>query len=159
MGEDLLRFLRSRLAYESEAEDLAQEVYLRLLRVKDRDRIENQRAYVLRVAANIANEWRLLARNRLGHSSEALTRLADPSDPVRVAMVDRQMQTLEAALQTLSPKCRVVLLMHRRDRFTYREIAERMGLSVSMVKKYLVQGLTACQERMLQDAKGNATHE
>ena len=62
MGEDLLRFLRSRLPQESDAEDLAQEVYLRLLRVKDRDRIENQRAYVLRVAANIANEWRLLAR-------------------------------------------------------------------------------------------------
>lgn len=154
MGDDLLRFLRSRLPYEADAEDLAQEVYLRLLRVKDRDRIENQRAYILRVAANIATEWRLLARNRHGHSSEALTTLMDPADPAREAMVARQMQTLEAALLTLSPKCRAVLIMHRRDRYTLREIAERLGLSVSMVKKYLVKGLSVCQEYMMHETDG-----
>jgi RNA polymerase sigma-70 factor (ECF subfamily) len=151
MGDDLLRFLRSRLPYDSDAEDLAQEVYLRLLRVKDRERIENQRAYILRVAANIANEWRLLARNRLGHSSEALATLVDPADPAREAMVERQMQSLEAALLTLSPKCRAVLLMHRRDRYTYVEIAAEMQMSVSMVKKYLVKGLSVCQECLMHE--------
>lgn len=154
MGDDLVRFLRSRLPYEADAEDLAQEVYLRLLRVKDRDRIENQRAYILRVAANIATEWRLLARNRLGHSSEALERLVDPADPAREAMVARQMQSLEVALTTLSPKCRAVLLMHRRDRYTYNEIAAEMQMSVSMVKKYLVKGLSVCQEYLMHETGG-----
>ena len=153
MGADLLRFLRSRLSDHSEVEDLAQEVYLRLLRVKDRDRIENQRAYALRVAANVANEWRLLARNRLTHSSDALTGLANNSDPVHEAVVSVQLRALTAALETLSPKCRAVLLMHRRDRYTYREIADRMGISVSMVKKYLTRGLAVCQQRLMQDAR------
>lgn len=154
MGDDLVRFLRARMPDEVEAEDLAQEVYLRLLRVKDRDRIENQRAYVLRVAYNIANEWRLLARNRLGHSSEAVGRLVDPADPAREAAVEGQMQILETALVTLSPKCRAVLLMHRRDRYTYKEIGAELKISVSMVKKYLVQGLSVCQEQLMHGVGG-----
>lgn len=159
MGEHLVRFLRSRLPDRMEAEDLAQEVYLRLLRVKDRDRIENQQAYVLRVATNVANEWRMLARNRLSHSSEPLGSLVDNSNPEHEAMCIEQLQTLEAALDVLSPKCRAVLLMHRRDRYTYREIADRMGVSVSMVKKYLIKGLTVCQERTMQEASRKAGHE
>jgi DNA-directed RNA polymerase specialized sigma24 family protein len=52
----------------------------------------------------------------------------------------------------LTRKCRVVLLMLRRDRYTYQEIATRMGISVSMVKKYLVRGLSVCQQRVSRDS-------
>ena len=56
----------------------------------------------------------------------------------------------------LTPKCRAVLLMHRRDRFTYEEIAARMGISVSMVKKYLVRGLSVCQQSVCRDEFKNS---
>ena len=150
-GKDLLRFLRSRLSNASDAEDLAQEVYMRLLRVKDTSKIENQRAYVLRVASNVAYEWRLLARNRMPHSSEPLETMVDKADPVHEVNIGRQIKTLEAALEMLVPKCRAVLLMHRRDRYTYKEIAQRMDISVSMVKKYLVKGLSVCQQHLIKE--------
>jgi RNA polymerase sigma factor (sigma-70 family) len=148
MGDDLLRFLRSRLAHTHEAEDLAQEVYLRLLRVKDNERISNPRAYVLRVAANVLFEWRLLACNRLAHSADPLDQLLDGKDILHEAEIQQQVRELQAALAVLTPKCRAVLLMHRRDRYTYEEISVKMGISVSMVKKYLVRGLTVCQQRV-----------
>lgn len=44
-----------------DAEDLAQEVYLRLLRVEDLDAIEQPQAYLYRMARNIAAEWRARA--------------------------------------------------------------------------------------------------
>ena len=152
MGSDLLRFLQSRLANNHEAEDLAQEVYLRLLRVKDNERIHNPRAYVLRVAANVLFEWRLLARNRLAHSPDPLDQLLDGRDTAHEAEIQQEVRELEAALATLSPKCRAVLLMHRRDRFTYEEIAARLGISVSMVKKYLVKGLSVCQQSVSRES-------
>jgi RNA polymerase sigma-70 factor (ECF subfamily) len=152
MGGDVLRFLRARLANHHEAEDLAQEVYLRLLRVKDDNRILNPRAYVLRVAANVLFEWRLLARNRLAHSAEPLEEMPDGQDTLHEAEVQQEVREVEAALATLSPKCRAVLLMHRRDRYTYEEIASSLGISVSMVKKYLVKGLSVCQQRIAGNA-------
>lgn len=158
-GTDLLRFLRSRLSNQSDAEDLAQEVYMRLLRIKNPRQIRNRRAYVLQVAANVAYEWRLLAPNRLQHSSEALEVLTNHSDPEHEALIGQQMETLEAALNSVSPKCRAVLLLHRRDRYTYQEIAARMGISVSMVKKYLTKGLTVCQKRLIEKGDKEDRHK
>ena len=152
MGRDVLRFLQSRLANSHEAEDLAQEVYLRLLRVKDNERIHNPRAYVLRVAANVLFEWRLLARNRLSHSADPLDQMLDGQDTQHEAEIQQDVRRLEAALAMLSPKCRAVLLMHRRDRYTYEEIAAKLEISVSMVKKYLVKGLSVCQQSISGDS-------
>jgi len=155
MGGDVLKFLRTRLANHHEAEDLAQEVYLRLLRVKDNERIHNPRAYVLRVAANVLFEWRLLARNRLAHSADPLEHMLDDQDTLREAETEQEVRALEAALASLSPKCRAVILMHRRDRYTYEEIACRMEISVSMVKKYLVKGLSVCQQSVSREPATN----
>lgn len=152
MGSDLLRFLQARLPCAHDAEDLAQEVYLRLMRVTDNERIRNPRAYVLRVAANVVHEWRLLARNRLVHTADPLDYLAGDQDTANAAEIQRQSRELEAALCTLSPKCRAVVLMHRRDHYTYEEIAGKLGISVSMVKKYLVKGLAVCQTCVARDS-------
>ena len=147
-GSDLLRFLRARLSSPADAQDLAQEVYLRLLRVKDTSAIRNRRAYVLRVAANIVMEWRMLCRNKLTHTPDPLDYMADDNDTEHQAWLEQQTAELEAALDSLTPKCRAVLIMHRRDRYTMKEIGERMGISVSMVKKYLVKGLSVCQAKV-----------
>lgn len=152
IGSDLLRFLQARLPCAHDAEDLAQEVYLRLMRVTDNKRIRNPRAYVLRVAANVVHEWRLLARNRLVHSADPLDHLADDQDTANAAEIQRQSRELAAALCTLSPKCRAVVLMHRRDHYTYEEIAGKLGISASMVKKYLVKGLAVCQTCVTRDS-------
>ncbi len=157
-GTGLLRFLRSRLSNVHDAEDLAQEVYMRLLRVKDPTHIRNRRAYVLQVAANVAYEYRLLARNSRPHSSDAVDAMHGSSDPARETLVGQQMEVLYAALNTVSPKCRAVVLMHRRDRYTYVEIAERMGISVSMVKKHLVKGLAVCQKRLMSVTDSETGH-
>ena len=149
VGSDLLRFLRSRLGHGDLAQDLAQEVYLRLLRMDDVGLIRNPRSFVIHLAAHAAHEWRMLARNRLQHSDEELQRLvADYGDPAAVLEEDDRLQELRQALATLSPKCQAVLLMHRRDGMTYQEIAAQMKISVAMVKKYMARGLAACQKQL-----------
>ena len=149
VGGDLLRFLRSRLSHGDQAQDLAQEVYLRLLRVEDLRLIRNPRAFVIHLAAHAAHEWRMLARNRLQHSEEELHQLiAEDCDLVEGLERASQIHELERVLSTLSPKQQAVLLMHRRDGMTLQEIATHMHLSVGMVKKYLARGLAACHKQM-----------
>jgi len=147
-SRDVTSFLRRRLANHADADDLSQEVYIRLLRVKEPGEIRNWRAYVLRVAANVAYEWKLLARNQRFHSPDLLDSIPESSNTEHEVHIEQQMRALTAVMDTLSPKCCAVLLLHRRDQYTYREIASKMGISVSMVKKYLTQGLTRCQEVM-----------
>jgi RNA polymerase sigma factor (sigma-70 family) len=155
VGGDLLRFLRSRLGHGDHAQDLAQEVYLRVLRMEDVSLIRNPRSFVIHLAAHAAYEWRMLARNRLRHSDEYLQELiAHDGDPAESLERDDRIARLSRVLETLSPKCRAVILMHRRDGMTYDEIAERMDLSVGMVKKYLSRGLAACHREMGSHAEG-----
>jgi len=149
VGGDLLRFLRSRLGHNDQAQDVAQEVYLRILRMDDVRLIRNPRSFVIHLAAHAAYEWRMLARNRLQHSDELLQDLtATDADPAEALERNDRIARLSRVLETLSPKCRAVILMHRRDGMTYEEIASHMNLSVAMVKKYLARGLAVCHREM-----------
>ena len=149
VGGDLLRFLRSRLGHADQAQDLAQEVYLRILRMDDVRLIRNPRSFVIHLAAHAAYEWRMLARNRQQHSEELLQELiARDADPAEALELNERIARLSRVLETLSPKCRAVILMHRRDGMTYEEIAAHMHISVAMVKKYLARGLATCHREM-----------
>lgn len=64
-GHRFLSYLATRLKDGTDAQDLSQEVYLRLLRVDDVYLIRDPRRFALRVATNVANEWGRLSRHRL----------------------------------------------------------------------------------------------
>jgi RNA polymerase sigma-70 factor (ECF subfamily) len=159
-GQDLLRFLARRLGNETDAEDLAQEVYLRLMRVDRVERVQNHRAYALRVAAHVAHEWRMLARNRMPHSSDGLDMQESASSgPLELAVQAQEMRCLAQALATLNPVCRAVVLLHKRDRLTLEEIGAHVGCSVPMVRKHLAWGLMVCQEALARGQRRATTHE
>ena len=143
---DLKRYLSQRIGNRAEAEDLSQEIYLRLLRIERKDLIRSPEALLFRVASNAVYEWRLLARNRLPHSPTDLedleSRESEPADGVwRTELA----HALTAALERLSPKCRAAVLLHRREQLTYSEVGLQLGISVAMVKKYLSQGVALCR--------------
>lgn len=154
-GQDLLRFIAKRLRTSADASDIAQETYVRLLRLERKDLIRDPRPYLYRIAANVLYESELRRRA----TAFGLLRMAAGGDP-QADSVDAQGEAellemrahLGRALQGLSPKCRAVILMHRRERMTYDEISAALGISTSMVKKYLAQGLQHCREH-LQDIR------
>ena len=148
----LLVFFSRRVRESSEAPDLAQEVYLRMLRVRDVEAIRNPEGYLFTVATNLAKE----------HA--ALDRLRASAIGVDEAGVDASLQTLPAyekeldgmrrtyrlhtVLAQLSPKCRAAVVLQYGQGLTYREIALRLNVSPNMVKKYLAQALMHCRRRM-----------
>lgn len=147
-GSELVRYIGRRVANRSEAEDLAQEVYLRLLRIEDPGAIRNPRAFALRLAANVAYEWRMTARNRFEHTDEAPELEDDRADPYRELLNDQEMQRLIHVLESLTPMQRAIVLLHRRDGYTYEQIAKTVGLSVQMVYKHLAKSIALCKERL-----------
>lgn len=145
-------FLR-RVAHRWDAQDLMQEVYLRLLRIEPTDaaNIRSPEAYLFTVAANLLKEHAVLRQQQPAGSDEleqVVEHLAAPTNVEADLDSESRRQHLHRLIERLSPKCKAVLVMHYRDDMSYREIAERMSISTNMVKKYIVKGLAACRQRM-----------
>jgi RNA polymerase sigma factor (sigma-70 family) len=152
-GASLNSYFLRRVAHRWDAQDLVQEVYLRMLRA-DHDEeapIRNPEAYLFTIAANLVKEH-AVGRQRAPVSSEGMEdlidRLATPCEAEGHIDRDVRRQRLGMLIARLSPKCRAVLVMHYRDELPYREIGEKLSISTHMVKKYIVKGLTACRQGM-----------
>ena len=143
---DLKRYLSLRMSNQAEIDDLAQEIYLRLLRIKRTDLIRSPEALLFRIASNAVYEWRLLARNRLPHGSSDLDELeSDEAEPANLVWRAEITDALQGALARLAPKCRAAVVLHRREQLTYAEVGASLGISTAMVKKYLSQGIALCR--------------
>ena len=150
--KDLLRFLTRRTGDPERAADLAQDTYLRLAAASSTaGEIRNARAYVYRVAGNLAID--ALRRERLiaNDLAEAWTGegVADPAPSAEVRAIDRErLRLLEQALDELPRNAREALLFSRVEGRSFAEIADRLGVSQSMVAKYIVQALRHCRDRL-----------
>jgi RNA polymerase sigma factor (sigma-70 family) len=149
-GDQLRRFLISRVHNACDVPDIVQEVFLRLLRVPDHEVIRSPEAYLFTVARHVAQQH-TLSRSPTSASAklQELTELIDaPNDPALEVSAQQSIEELERALQTLSPKARATFLYHRRDGLTLEEIGNRLGVSRSQAKKYLAKALLQFRKQL-----------
>jgi RNA polymerase sigma-70 factor (ECF subfamily) len=148
----LQAFFFRRLRIKADAADLAQEVYLRMLRVSEPDTILNPEAYLFAVAGNLVRENAIADRRQVEsadidavESQQALAELPDFDAPIDLG---QRIERLREVLQELSPKARAAVVLQYRYELSYQEIAVHLGVSTHMVKKYLGQAIARCRCRM-----------
>jgi RNA polymerase sigma-70 factor (ECF subfamily) len=144
----LKRFLAGFLPGQQDIEDVAHETYLRAYMAEQRETIEQPKAFLFRVAKN-------LALTRLSQKSRQITDYIEEAGATVVietaAGADEELEAQQCfdlyceAVATLPEKCRQVFLLRKVHGLSHRDIGERMGLSISSVEKYLRQGILACQ--------------
>ena len=148
----LQAFFYRRIRSKSDAPDLVQEVYVRMLRVSDTDAIRNPELYLYTVASNLVKEHAVLERRRASSvdidDASVQDMLGELPTHDRQLDTDRRVLRLRKVLVQLSPKCRAAVALRYRQELSYEEIGERLGVSSNMVKKYLVQALAHCRCRM-----------
>lgn len=150
-GTRLRRYLAGRIRNRADAPDMAQEIYLRLLRVERPGEIRSPEAYLFTVATNLVHEHTVRQATR-----PALVELDDVAeqpgpedvDPCAHAVVRQRFEALERAIARLSPRMRTTLLLHRRDGFSLEEIGEKLGISRNVAKKYLAKALLYCRRNL-----------
>jgi RNA polymerase sigma-70 factor (ECF subfamily) len=141
------RFFLRRLSRPQDVDDLAQEVYLRVLRLEDRPWMENALPYLYTVAASVlADYWHDFSRDQkfVTVDSEAAEHCLEVPGSFSVdelAEVLNLRQQLDYALSKLPPTHQKVLLLHKRDGYSYAEVAQKLDLSIHTVEKYVFQAL------------------
>lgn len=133
----LTRFLRRRLPSQIDAEDLAQEVYVRLLRVEKPELIEEPRAYLYRVAVNVAAEWRMRACHSKPHSADELDALVAATTPEAALGEADYARQLDDALREMTPMVRAVIYLKLRNGMSHEQIAGHLGITTRMVRRLL----------------------
>jgi len=140
---DLQRFLIRRVNHAQDADDLAQEVFARLLRVRDADLVRTPLAYLLGIATHVVREFRQRKHNERvvfdSGMADDLCEHPDQSGPAGVAERLELQDRLDRALRLLPPTHQLVLLLVKRDGLSYAEAAKSAGLSVHTIEKYLVE--------------------
>jgi RNA polymerase sigma factor (sigma-70 family) len=158
-GRELRRFLSSRLPLGSaDVPDLVQEIFLRLLRIKDHEAIRNPQAYLFTVARHVLHQH-ALQRSSLPELMDPLdvatefqaTTVTDPAEELEIA---QSLERLARDLQELSPRAYTALVMYRCEGMTLAEIGKRLGVSHVMVRKYLSRAIEYCDQRLEEEESG-----
>ncbi|WEK45170.1 MAG: sigma-70 family RNA polymerase sigma factor [Candidatus Andeanibacterium colombiense] len=151
---ELLGRLRRRLGSPSLAEDLAQELYLRLERLGAIPAIRNPRALLLQAADNLALDH-LRVENRRAElrrqAHELLWEDADEVNPERQLVALDEVRRTLAVIATLPDRCREIFILNRFEGVTQREIAERFGISTVAVEKHMRKAMARLAAAMSDD--------
>lgn len=141
------RFLRHRFTSLPDHDDLVQEAYLSLFRLYQRRPIPNPRATFLLVVRN-------LALDRLRHRAYRQRYEVDTATAPEVPCSHPDARThagttdlhhlLGSAIAQLSPRCREVLNLQRRERLTFREIGARLGIAGSTASSLHTTAVRRC---------------
>lgn len=149
-ARELNTFVRRRVGHD-ESRDVVHDTYVRLVTYGEPDLLDNPRAYLYRVAANVANDYGKRAAQQEAISEADIA--AAPSAQVEPSAEDRveHRRTLMrclAALDALPEVYRHVFLLHRVDGMPQAEIAASLGIPRRTVERYIAKALAHCLKAM-----------
>jgi RNA polymerase sigma factor (sigma-70 family) len=147
--KELFAFLLRRAKNKQQAQDFSQETYLRLMRVERTDLIEQPKAYLFRIAANLVHEMRIKSDRQSEKNTcslDGIEDMASDSDPQSNFEIQKAITDLESILAGLPPIYQSILLMRKRDGLSHGEIAQKLGISIHTVRKYLTRAITECRK-------------
>ena len=150
--QPLTAYFQRRVSSRSEAEDLTQEVFLRLVRRLDVETLENPEAFVFTTAVNLLRDRHRRGQTQRSHLAEVS--LQQPGieelSPERVFDSRQHLAEVIEALEQLDERSRDAFILHRLEGMKHAQIAELYGVSVSSVEKYIIKALAVLTERSVQ---------
>lgn len=154
---DLIRFFTLRLRSAAAAEDLVQDIYIRLTTVSEVADVHNYVGYLYRLGSNLMLD-RLRGERRGAYRDGAWVdtqrtvlgdqEVADEPSAETVVAHRQRLAALVQAVGELSPQTQRVFRMHKFDGLTHPQVAKSLGISRSAVEKHIMTALRHLSARM-----------
>lgn len=144
---DLLRFLVARTGDRAEAEDVLQELWIRVAAAAGGRPVGDGRSYLFRMAQNLVvdrlrERQRRAHRERLWSVAEARGGERDASPDAERTMLEREeLACLTAAIEDLPERARIALELHKFKGRSHAEVAAALGISRSGVEKHMATAI------------------
>lgn len=144
---DLQRFIAMKFGDHS-SEDITQEAFINILKIEDPSSIENPKAYLYKTAQNLA-----LSRIRREKLHQKYTDDSQHESENEVCLerqiqAQRDLQSVQSALQELPEKYRKTFLLSRSEGLSYKEISEKLEMPVSTVEKHIIKVLKYLRDNL-----------
>jgi len=139
----LVRYFMRHLADKNEAEDMAQAVFLRVMRRDSVSEIENPEGFLFQTAVNLLRDRSRREKTRLVALNELAGRqsFVEEMSPERVLIGKESLLNALKALKKLGERTHDIFLLHRLESMKYDEIADLYGISTSAVEKHMIKAL------------------
>jgi RNA polymerase sigma-70 factor (ECF subfamily) len=139
--------LQGRFPAVRDVDDVVQESYLRIWRTRPSRPIACGRAFLFRVARNVALS--LLRRERIApiiavKDLAALSVVENGRTAESAACLDEELLLLAQAIDSLPERCREIVILRRIDCLSHREIASRLGIAETTVEVQVARGVKRC---------------
>lgn len=149
----LIRYFLRRMDSKEDAEDLAQETLVRMMRDPQAVTVVNVEAYLLTIAGNLLRDRFRRDRSRYAsqhvpYDEEVEGWQAEVIGSERVYEDRERLRAFLKALDELPPRCQQVFLLQRYDGLTYSAIARQLGISESAVEKHMMRALLHFDTRL-----------
>jgi RNA polymerase sigma-70 factor (ECF subfamily) len=156
---DILRLLIARTGDPAEAEDMAQELWLKISQ-NPAGPVQNGRAYLFRMAQNLVIDRQRERQRRMTRDrrwSDAATDFApagsEPADfrkTAEQAMLDREeVAALASAIANLPEGARRAFQLHKIQGLSHKEVADQLGISKSGVEKHMAVAMKYLKRALL----------
>lgn len=150
---ELVNYASNILGDRANAEDVVQEAYLRFDAAATDRPLREPLSYLYRIVRNLSLDIRRRAgrdRDRLLSGAEMIvSRLHEerPSPEAAVATKE-ELRLVNEAIAELPDRTRLALEMHRFSEYTFRQIADELGVSVGLAHSLVAQGIEHCQRKL-----------
>jgi RNA polymerase sigma-70 factor, ECF subfamily len=142
----IIRYLYRIVENPAIAEELAQDVFLRVYRARERYQVKAKfSTWLFRIATHVAFNWKRDARKEKGiepleglDPDKMLRQIPDVTPNVeQVLMREVKAEAIRKAIAALPEKQRAAVLLHKYHGLDYRQMAETLGCSQPAVKSML----------------------
>lgn len=145
----LRRLINRIVGNRTTTEDLVQDTFVNLMGPSAKGEIKDEKAYLARIARNLAIDHRRQQRTFVGFEDAELFALIDPAPSAEAAMADRQALLLTLnIIATLPVRTRTAFEMHRLGEQTLAQIARTLGISTAHAGRLVMDGYRIVRDRL-----------
>lgn len=144
----LRSYLRGAFPTVRDVDDVVQESYLRLWKARAAHPIQSGRAFLFGIARRLAVDVIRKERRTTAHEVvvdlDTCRVLDEKADAAETSSAQQEIALLAEAIHSLPARCREIMILRKLERLSHRDIAHRLGISVSTVEVQLFRGMEKC---------------
>jgi RNA polymerase sigma-70 factor, ECF subfamily len=145
--KELVYFAQKMVGNKDQAVEIIQETYVKTIEKSKETTIENERAFLYKVARNIVIDQSRKDKNKefIEYEEEEYF-CSENEQPDEIVLENVKEELLLEALETLPKHLKQVFVLHIFEGFTKKQIATMMNLNLNSVQKYVITATTKLTE-------------